>query len=355
MRRTGMQKRVLIYLSVATAVIFYFSYVQAAIQFLPRYQSSYGIRDNKCASSYKYSCRGTGYSGGKGTSCGGKYQSCNCTSNYKWSGGKCISKTCSDYGYLASKDTTKSCTEKTPRTGLTCYSCTNCDSSYKYDCSSISNASGGDGSSCGGKYQKCTCQSGYYWDNGKCVKSCSSVCSKGSLSVSCSKNQLKYAVATTDCGETCYSCRNKTCEELTDTMISEPCPVNTIEIWRGPKGNNPICYQCTYYGTGEAENYKYISGECTQEGSSWKGTKRYVLCCINSGGGKCIKGSSSFDSSISYTSSKAACEEWLQKIETCASRVGDQCETYKGNPDLNYCGGVPSNFRDDWMKNHYNK
>ena len=351
-----MQKRVLIYLSVATAVIFYFSYVQAAIQFLPRYQSSYGIRDNKCASSYKYSCRGTGYSGGKGTSCGGKYQSCNCTSNYKWSGGKCISKTCSDYGYLASKDTTKSCTEKTPRTGLTCYSCTNCDSSYKYDCSSISNASGGDGSSCGGKYQKCTCQRGYYWDNGKCVKSCSSVCSKGSLSVSCSANQLKYAVATTGCGETCYSCRDKTCEELTDTMISEPCPSNTIEIWRGPKGNNPICYQCTYYATGESENYTYISGKCTQDGSLWNGTKRMVLCCINSGGGKCISGHSSFDSlRLSGASSKAECEEWLQKIETCASRVGDQCETYKGNPDLNYCGGVPSNFRDDWMKNYYNK
>ncbi len=275
-----MQKRwIKIFFTVAVAVLIS-STVSAGIISLPRYtgefayRTSTGGRDGVCSSSYQYTCSGTGYSGGSGASCGGKYQSCICTSDYKWSGGKCVLKSCSDYGYLASKDTSKSCTEKTPRTGLTCYSCTgcdtnvykyncsgginsttqssnscnslydecscvtnatwnatsgkcecktdykvsgtscvlktcsdygylessdstksctsktprtgltcysctDCDSSYKYNCSSITNASGGDGSSCGGKYQKCTCKSGYYWSNGSCVKSCTAVSCEG--------------------------------------------------------------------------------------------------------------------------------------------------------------------------------
>ena len=334
-----MQKRNLSYLSIVVAGIFCFSYAQAALHFLPRYQGSYGARsqeggrDGVCSSSYQYTCSGTGYSGGKGTSCSGKYKSCNCETNYKWSGGKCVLKGCSDYGYLASKDTTKSCTEKTPRTGLTCYSCTgcdtsvykyscsgginattqsgtacnslydkcacvdnatwnatsgkcecntdykvsdtscvlktcsdygylasadstksctsktprtgltcysctDCDSSYKYDCSSIMNASGGDGSSCGGKYQKCKCNSLYSWNNGSCVLNCtrnscsstkypltatnvSNAASYETCTPSCSDESNRYRVASCNSGYTvnssgtgCETVPTKTCEDI---------------------------------------------------------------------------------------------------------------------------------------------
>ena len=42
-----------------------------------------------CDSSYKYTCSGTGYSGGSGTACGGKYTSCTCTSGYEWKNSSC--------------------------------------------------------------------------------------------------------------------------------------------------------------------------------------------------------------------------------------------------------------------------
>ena len=42
-----------------------------------------------CDSSYKYTCTGTGYSGGSGTACGGKYTSCTCASGYEWKDGTC--------------------------------------------------------------------------------------------------------------------------------------------------------------------------------------------------------------------------------------------------------------------------
>ena len=38
---------------------------------------------------YKYTCSGTGYSGGVGTACNDKYQSCTCASSYEWNGSSC--------------------------------------------------------------------------------------------------------------------------------------------------------------------------------------------------------------------------------------------------------------------------
>ena len=45
-------------------------------------------------------------------------------------------------------------------------SCT-CDSSYKYTCSGTG-YSGGSGSACGGKYTACSCASGYEWNGNNC-------------------------------------------------------------------------------------------------------------------------------------------------------------------------------------------
>ena len=39
---------------------------------------------------FKYTCTGTGYVGGSGTTCGGKYAACTCASGYGWSGSSCI-------------------------------------------------------------------------------------------------------------------------------------------------------------------------------------------------------------------------------------------------------------------------
>ena len=87
-----------------------------------------------CDSSYKYTCSGTGYSGGSGTACGGKYTKCNCASPYTWASGAC-----------------------------------SCPSSYKYTCSGTG-YSGGSGIACGGKYTACTCASGYEWNGSSCQK-----------------------------------------------------------------------------------------------------------------------------------------------------------------------------------------
>ena len=87
-----------------------------------------------CDSSYKYTCSGTGYSGGSGTACGGKYTACTCKSPYTWSSGAC-----------------------------------KCPSTYQYTCSGTG-YSGGSGTACGGKYTYCTCASGYEWKDGSCQK-----------------------------------------------------------------------------------------------------------------------------------------------------------------------------------------
>ena len=81
---------------------------------------------------YVYGCTGTGYAGGVGETCNGKYQSCSCSSPYTWSGSACT-----------------------------------CPSNYTYTCSGTG-YSGGSGTACGGKYVACTCAPGYEWKDGAC-------------------------------------------------------------------------------------------------------------------------------------------------------------------------------------------
>ena len=38
---------------------------------------------------FNYTCSGTGYAGGAGSACGGKYASCECAEGYKWENGQC--------------------------------------------------------------------------------------------------------------------------------------------------------------------------------------------------------------------------------------------------------------------------
>ncbi len=41
---------------------------------------------------FEYSCTGTGYAGGAGSACGGKYVQCTCSSGYEWKNGNCQKK-----------------------------------------------------------------------------------------------------------------------------------------------------------------------------------------------------------------------------------------------------------------------
>ena len=45
--------------------------------------------EEKCDTSYQYTCSGTGYAGGSGEACGGKYKSCTCADGYEWKNGAC--------------------------------------------------------------------------------------------------------------------------------------------------------------------------------------------------------------------------------------------------------------------------
>ena len=86
-----------------------------------------------CDSTYKYTCSGTGYSGGSGSACGGKYTKCICKSPYTWTSGVC-----------------------------------KCPVKYKYTCSGTGYDKGS-GTACGGKYTACSCVSDYEWKEGECL------------------------------------------------------------------------------------------------------------------------------------------------------------------------------------------
>ena len=51
--------------------------------------STWSCKPENCDVSFKYACSGTGYAGGSGNACGGKYVSCNCASGYTWDGTSC--------------------------------------------------------------------------------------------------------------------------------------------------------------------------------------------------------------------------------------------------------------------------
>ena len=136
-----------------------------------------------CASSYKYTCSGTGYSGGSGTACDGKYAKCTCTSGYSWNG--------------------RSCT-------------ISCSSSYKYTCTGTGYA-GGSGTACGGKYTKCTCSNGYEWNGSSCQKQVLNG-AQGELYycngkvVGVKASGMSFYVAMKDLGEMDYNTANSSCQ-----------------------------------------------------------------------------------------------------------------------------------------------
>ena len=54
------------------------------------FKSESEIKDQLCSElGYTKTCTGTGYSGGSGKSCNGKYTDCTCASGYEWKDGSC--------------------------------------------------------------------------------------------------------------------------------------------------------------------------------------------------------------------------------------------------------------------------
>ena len=49
------------------------------------------VRDKVCQElGFTLTCSGTGYAGGVGSACGGKYVQCTCSSGYEWKDGACL-------------------------------------------------------------------------------------------------------------------------------------------------------------------------------------------------------------------------------------------------------------------------
>ena len=157
-----------------------------------------------CSTSFKYDCQGSAYAATQtGNTCDNKYSSCDCAEGFVWDGesGMCVcdgvdwcalNQDCTALGYAQQTcpkwsikcpydtsfvkciDCPPSFSEECKGTGevgegQSCegkyQSCT-CDSSYQYTCTGTGES--GSGKSCGGKYQSCTCTSPYTWSNGVC-------------------------------------------------------------------------------------------------------------------------------------------------------------------------------------------
>ncbi len=305
-------------------------FANAGIISLPRYtgefayRSNSGGRDKTCSSSYKYTCSGTGYAGGVGTSCNDLYTSCSCSANYKWSGGSCVLKSCSDYGYSASKDNTKSCEEKTPRSGLTCYVCTACDSStYKYACSGGLNAAEQDtANKCGTNYSECSCVEHASWNSssGKCE--CGSDYKAGTTSCTL-KTCEDYGYSATedttkDCtkqtprsGLTCWNCSDCTgmlydCSSMANasggsgTACGGKYPQCTCkDLYRWDNGTcklnctrnscSTTTYPLTAQNAANASSYEKCTPSCSDESPRYKVSACASGYSVNSSGSSCTK------------------------------------------------------------------
>ncbi len=211
---------------------------------------------------FKYACSGTGYSGGSGDSCGGKYKKCNCKSGYKWSGSACKKESCS--------------------------------SSYKYTCSGTGYA-GGAGSACGGKYTQCTCASGYEWKDGTCQKkevlngADGDVYKCNGKVVGVKTGDMNFYVAMKDLGNMTWSNANSSCQnysfcgnvkgtlptfDLLKTMYSNKSLLNSLlSVNSGIKLTENYYWSSTYFSYGSS--YYSVDMSDGSAYSSYGGGIRY--------------------------------------------------------------------------------
>ena len=222
----------------------------------------------RCKDEYKYtSSNCSGNYTTAGTSCEGKYNQCVCKSEFKYNSSNCsgeyevsgtscggnyngctirpectVSSMSCTYGCAGynSCDRCTSCksnpdcdvSDKSCTYGCasynSCSKCTSCKSnpdcsatavSCDYGCASTNSC--GICTSCSGN-PDCnvtdkSCDYGCAATNscGKCTscKSCSNTCDSGYSLTACSSSQVQTASKTNQCGNSCYSCRAKTCAE----------------------------------------------------------------------------------------------------------------------------------------------
>ena len=141
-----------------------------------------------CSSAFKYTCTGTGYAGGDGEPCDGKYKACICASGYYWDAttGKCL-QSCANECSLTSCPSPFTCRyeECSKR-----YCKTGCEEGYDWDAStqtcSLSCANECSLTTCPSpftcRYEECSkrycktgCEAGYDWDAS--TQTCNSQCS----------------------------------------------------------------------------------------------------------------------------------------------------------------------------------
>ena len=288
---------------------------------------------SNCSGKYKLS----------GNSCDGKYSDCvcndtfiydasNCNGENKLGGeicnGKYNSCTLRPECTVSSKDCTYGCAEYNSCDRCTsckpnpdcdvsdkscdygcasynsCSKCTSCKSnpdcsatavSCDYGCASTNSC--GICTSCAGN-PDCdvadkSCDYGCAATNscGKCTecKSCSNACDSGYSLTACSSSQVQTASKTNQCGNSCYSCRAKTCAEQGKKDCNGSC-INTSECCGGCTAGfeckdgvcTNICGQDEVY---EDEIQECIPGECVtaRESNLYMRHDRYMSCPYSSG------------------------------------------------------------------------
>ena len=240
-----------------------------------------------CSTSFKYDCQGSGYADTQtGNTCDNKYSSCDCAEGFVWDGksGMCVcdgvdwcalnqdctalgyaQQTCPKWSIKCPYDTSfVKCIDCPPSFSEECtgsgqvgegqscdgkyQSCT-CDSSYQYTCTGTG-YSGGSGTACGGKYNSCTCTSPYTWSNGAC---------------SCPSTYKYTCTGTGYSGGSGTACGGK----------YTACTCKAPYTWRNGACSCPATYKYTCSGTGYAGgsgkscNGKYKKCTCAS-GYEWK-------------------------------------------------------------------------------------
>ena len=283
-----MQKRALIYLSFLSAgCLFSFSDVFAGVQFLPRYQGSYGLRSQVGGRKpIEISCAPEGVEKRANQTCsgafnkGGKlcYEECRCMEGYKLNtAGDCVSKTCEDYSLASKEDEMRQCTIVSQKPNLQCYECEDCDSNiYEYKCSGgLNKPEQGKEYKCGESYSKCICVENAEWNEteGRCVCKSDYIEKEGQcLLKECKDYNEEYqteADTEKDCTETkpradlvCWDCR------YCDPTYKYECTPSSSSHIKG--------------GKGEACGGKYTECECDNTLYSWDNGVCTLNCTRNS-------------------------------------------------------------------------
>ena len=223
----------------------------------------------QCASSYRYTCSGTGYAGGVGTACNGKYTSCSCSSPYTWNGYSC----------------TVNCGYKKMWNGSSCV----CDPYYyPYSCNGSHESPSG--TSCNGKYERCYCSGDYAWDGSNCEVDCGYKEMWDGSSCVCDPSYYTYSCTGSHESPSGNSCNGKYEECSCSTgygWFYGQCNLCQDNLDDGWTYNSSECkYGYSDYETGsEQECYrtKYKCSECKMNDYKIGGIydNRYVIIAVD--------------------------------------------------------------------------